>query len=490
MEKQVSVMARSLMTLHWSISMRERTRLTNRRLGLGALALAGALALTPLSGAFAEQLVAPHLSPANGHAQVVAQQVAKLDDAPFAWSIREHVVQPSGASIEATGAGFLIGDLGIVRIWNEAVDSESRLAAGEATPLRKGGEYGLVAEGDESAMAYEIALAPSGEGDGLFQGEEIEGLTGTHDLDLVRDVLSPEEQTEIPMGEGPTLLFVTAGEVSILAEEAGEGVTVRAGEAVELAGELVVCGAGIEEAVLLAAVIGPEVGDAESGSRASTSSARGGESNSGSGGSGGSGSGGSASGSSPAPTPTIDSDGDGLYDHEEIALGTDPNDPDTDQDGLSDGDEVKIYGSNPLSMDTDGDGLPDYNEVMQHGTDPTKPDTDGDGINDHDELNFGTAPLNPDTDGDRLKDGDEVYVHGSNPLVVDTDQDGLSDGDEVNLYGSNPTLMDTDGDLLPDFNEVMQHGTDPTKADTDGDGYSDHDEVSAGTDPLDPNSHP
>jgi hypothetical protein len=42
-----------------------------------------------------------------------------------------------------------------------------------------------------------------------------------------------------------------------------------------------------------------------------------------------------------------DSDGDGLSDEEEIALGTDPFNPDTDGDGYPDGLEVAL-GSNPL----------------------------------------------------------------------------------------------------------------------------------------------
>ncbi len=42
-----------------------------------------------------------------------------------------------------------------------------------------------------------------------------------------------------------------------------------------------------------------------------------------------------------------DNDGDGLGNHEELELGTDPNNPDTDGDGYSDGVEVE-QGSNPL----------------------------------------------------------------------------------------------------------------------------------------------
>lgn len=38
----------------------------------------------------------------------------------------------------------------------------------------------------------------------------------------------------------------------------------------------------------------------------------------------------------------LDSDGDGLYDWEEVLWGTDPNDPDTDGDGTPDGEEVRL----------------------------------------------------------------------------------------------------------------------------------------------------
>lgn len=65
----------------------------------------------------------------------------------------------------------------------------------------------------------------------------------------------------------------------------------------------------------------------------------------------------------PAPAEPKDSDGDGLTDEEELALGTDPFNADTDGDGLSDYQEVKIYQTDPLNPDTDGDGYTDGEEV-------------------------------------------------------------------------------------------------------------------------------
>ena len=69
---------------------------------------------------------------------------------------------------------------------------------------------------------------------------------------------------------------------------------------------------------------------------------------------------------------TADSDGDGLTDSEEKALGTDSLKADSDSDGLTDWAEIKIYKTNPLNADTDGDTYKDGQEVI-NGYDPAKP---------------------------------------------------------------------------------------------------------------------
>lgn len=158
----------------------------------------------------------------------------------------------------------------------------------------------------------------------------------------------------------------------------------------------------------------------------------------------------------------FDDDGDGLNNAEEIALGTDPQNPDTDGDGRTDGEEVHgyLYDTYPPHVG--------YNQWV--ATNPLDPDSDGDGSNDGSEFNIGSHPHDVDTDDDGLLDGEEPGLNGtSHPLKPDTDHDGLLDGEEVHTYHSDPAKADTDDDLLEDGVEVLTATTNLLVFDTDGD---------------------
>ena len=66
-----------------------------------------------------------------------------------------------------------------------------------------------------------------------------------------------------------------------------------------------------------------------------------------------------------------------------------------------------------MSKDTDGDGLEDDDEILcrlssDFGTfcsHPLDSDSDNDGISDGDELSYGTNPADHDSDNDGLTDG-------------------------------------------------------------------------------------
>ncbi len=117
-------------------------------------------------------------------------------------------------------------------------------------------------------------------------------------------------------------------------------------------------------------------------------------------------------------TLTGDFDADGLLDVNEFLANVDPEDTDSDNDGLNDGPEVLTHQTNPGDSDTDDDGLTDGAEINTHGTNPRSADTDGDGLTDFAEINtHGTLPANRDTDGDGFSDGQELLTFSTDPLI-------------------------------------------------------------------------
>jgi len=146
---------------------------------------------------------------------------------------------------------------------------------------------------------------------------------------------------------------------------------------------------------------------------------------------------------------------------------TNPKNPDTDGDGLKDGEEVTTYKTDPIKTDTDSDGLTDGDEVLNYKTEPIVKDTDSDKLADGAEvIDIHTDPLIPDTDGDKLIDGDEIQIHKTDPLKADTDGDGLKDGEEVTMYKTDPLKADTDAGSVNDFTEVNR-GTNPLNPEDD-----------------------
>jgi len=180
--------------------------------------------------------------------------------------------------------------------------------------------------------------------------------------------------------------------------------------------------------------------------------------------------------------PEGDPDSDAITNLQEYEYGLDPLTPndDTDEDGMGDLWEI-TYGLSPTSSegddgpngDPDGDELPNSDEY-QNDTNPKNPDTDDDGMSDSWEVRWGldpNVPAGPDgPDGDPDEDGLtnlQEFQHDTNPNSSDTDQDTLSDFWEV------------ENNLDPNSAE----GEDGADGDPDEDGSPNIEEMFAGTDP-------
>ena len=186
---------------------------------------------------------------------------------------------------------------------------------------------------------------------------------------------------------------------------------------------------------------------------------------------------------------------------------TDPNNPDSDGDGIPDG----VEDANRNGW-TDGDGLAlpltatiaqytaarpnagDWpNNIMEvysptaremwSETSPTKADSDGDGLGDGygEDKNF-NGRIDGDTDLDRVYDAGEMWTE-MDPLNPDTDGDGLADGWE-DQYGLDPldngtTSLRTGGAGSPNNG---------ASGDPDGDGRTNAQEQASGTNPTQANT--
>lgn len=131
----------------------------------------------------------------------------------------------------------------------------------------------------------------------------------------------------------------------------------------------------------------------------------------------------------------VDIDGDGVTNDDETTNGTDPLNPDTDGDGMTDGidecptnPDVKCGGTVQPPSDTDGDGKNNGEDNCPNHSNTGQEDADGDKIGD------ACDPDNPDvdTDGDGVTNGSDNCVTISNPGQENKDEDSSGDACDVN----------------------------------------------------------
>jgi hypothetical protein len=345
--------------------------------------LTGATTEPPSSEAPAS--TAPAATPAatvSDHSEVVAQGVIDFPAGQFTWTPSQDEVDQTGTQVDPQGSQFILADTGSFVV-SSGDGRRALLAPGEAVFDPRSLPASLSASGD-SAGYWAILLMG-----GTFEAgpSVIEPGAGARDVNLVRDVLAPGESLSLPSSL-PEFVLTTAGAVTT-----ADGLAVEAGASTTIAGGGNLTNAGTVPAAVVVIVIGDLVGPAPESPATSapatttaptTTAAPSGSDTT------------VPNNTEPVAPPAQDPDGDGLSTEDEIVIGSDPNDADTDDDGLSDYEEASgAFNSDPTAADTDGDGLNDGQEA-DLGTDAGAADTDGDGVDDGTEVNVGnTDPLDP-----------------------------------------------------------------------------------------------
>lgn len=381
-------------------------------------------------------------SPATGHASVVATGSVDISEESARWHVTRHNAEEGGSDFTSPTQGFVIAENTPILVVVDGTHN-TRLAGGEAMSIPGGSTFNVDTFGAPDSFLFVQILPESGQQlagstDRILTSASFNVEPADFDASLIRDVLSENEEGTIPAGTTPSAVYVMVGELEV---SGSRGTTnLFQGDAATFDGDVTVT-AIADGTIYYAGYVGPEMPEIATPVPATPEPTE--------------------VPATPEPTEApaeeeelrtdipgylelvhqpetldpaaflIDSDEDGVSDGVEIAIGTDPHNPDTDGDGLDDGDEIYEHMTDPLNTDTDDDGLSDGDEVHVYGTDPNNPDTDGDLFYDGGEIIRGTDPLNPDTDGDGLTDGQEEYIYETDPLNPDTDGDGVSDGDEV-----------------------------------------------------------
>jgi hypothetical protein len=323
----------------------------------GALAVtvsAAVVAVGVSSASASARPVAVPVGPASGHAQVIAQGLASFTAGAHHWRLVTNDVGTAPVGIDTASPTFLVAALeapGAAPMRVTEPDGLGWLLAdGEATFRPADSATGI--DPAPGALVHELAI-DEGSGDDAFDPGD-----GLRDLDLLRDVLGNGESLTV-RSDVSALIFVTDGVAT-----AGDGTEIAAGTTRAVVGEATISNAGTEPVVVLAAVIGAPVAPGDAAIPTTTTALSGDDDDD-------DGPAPTQAPTTPAPTsppttidPTLDTDGDGL--------------PDVD--------EIEIYGTNPNTYDTDGDTVSDYLEAKDGNSDPFDDDTDGDGFDDSEQF--------------------------------------------------------------------------------------------------------
>jgi hypothetical protein len=305
--------------------------------------------------------------PSDQH--VIAQGLALYDEIDEGtWFLTElEVASEADATSEtATDFGVLLQIEGVTIVRNDLTGKRARIEPGEGFYFSAGDPYTRYSEDGESrAWLLEIVdpdtdpedrpgvvRFPQGEPEAFSLPDDI------RDFEMSAGMLTSGESVQVSGGAVPTLVLLLTGSL-----QTSDGPVLRAPAPYLVSTEVTLTNEDGDDAQYYLLTLSDEaVGDAPAVTTDEDGDEETGEADAG-----------TPTADTEDIDPDLDTDGDSVPDVTEIEIGSDPENFDTDGDGLYDGNEVGYTGV--LVPDSDGDGYTDGDEELVYGTDPNDPNS-------------------------------------------------------------------------------------------------------------------
>ena len=233
--------------------------------------LAVAVALTLVFGAI--RLALAQVVRPDEHAEVIGQGVAPLPTGDVVWRVSSgDAVQETNAQTLERPLGFVFLPSGNILVRDTATgqqqvlsDAEAAFQANGTQQYRQSLDQGPVTYLNMDLVARNDAGSLPGDAQVLATSDPFTAPSRSHDVNLVRDVLDPDESGDLPGSDVPTYVYVTDGTLTVTTGD-NTATTIKGGDGALFTGPLTMRADRNTGTTYLAAVIGQEVSPAPAAS--------------------------------------------------------------------------------------------------------------------------------------------------------------------------------------------------------------------------------
>lgn len=209
-----------------------------------------------------------------GFPAALAHGLAYVTGDDLVWQVREtEFATPGNAKSTVSNASTVLQREGASIIRNDVTGKRAKTNPGDGYFIAAGDGYTLMAEDDSSLVwIFELVDPDDVAVDAFYESPILDDLDeGVYDMTMMRYVLQPGDNVELPRHNGAALVMVSSGEVEVDAD--GDRSALAESDGQTLEGDATVSNTSNADAVVMYTYLGDEVSDdsAGTGSGATTS---------------------------------------------------------------------------------------------------------------------------------------------------------------------------------------------------------------------------